>query len=147
MKFINSMYSFEEKIKSDLIEIPQLLNDIVYQLEEHSIGKEILFNIQLCLDEAITNIINYAYQGIDEVIDVKIIVEPNRITVELIDSSEEYNPLESPDPDTNLPLEERPIGGLGILLIKNLSDFQSYKRIDNKNCLSLFFNTNNQSTI
>ena len=61
------------------------------------------------------------------------------ITFEFKDEGTEYNPLEKPDPDINLPPEERQIGGLGIFMVKEMTDEISYKREDGKNILTLIF--------
>ena len=59
----------------------------------------------------------------------------SKLIFEFTDEGMEYNPLEKPDPDINLPPEERPLGGLGIFMVKEMTDNISYKRaIDKLKC-------------
>jgi len=55
--------------------------------------------------------------------------------VEVEDDGRQFNPLELPEPDLEKKLEERPIGGLGIHLVRNLMDELEYRRTHNKNIL------------
>ena len=63
----------------------------------------------------------------------------NNIIFEFKYEGVEYNPLEKPYPDIDMPPEERPIGGLGIYMVKKMSDEISYERRENKNILTLTF--------
>jgi len=62
---------------------------------------------------------------------------PGEIALRLVDNGPAFNPLEYPDPDLNLPAGERPIGGLGIYLIKKLADSIEYRRHEGQNQLTL----------
>jgi len=53
------------------------------------------------------------------------------------DDGHPFNPLEAPEPDTTLPVEERPIGGLGIYLLRKMFDRMDYTRTDGKNRVTL----------
>ena len=57
--------------------------------------------------------------------------------VVVTDDGKPFNPLESPEPDTSLPVEERPIGGLGIYLLRKMFDQMDYARTDGKNRVTL----------
>ena len=61
----------------------------------------------------------------------------NELVVKVEDDGREFNPLELPEPDLEQKLEERPIGGLGIHLVRNLMDELDYKRTHNKNILTM----------
>jgi anti-sigma regulatory factor (Ser/Thr protein kinase) len=63
------------------------------------------------------------------------------LEIVVIDDGHEFNPLEFPEPDTNLPVEERPIGGLGIHLLRKMADRLEYRRIDGFNRLALLKHT------
>ncbi len=91
--------------------------------------------IEMCAEEIYANIEFYAYNG--EAGEFEFAIKNNSDSVELkfTDSGKEYNPLEKPDPDITLPPEERPLGGLGIFMVKQMSDSISYHRIDDKNIL------------
>ena len=59
------------------------------------------------------------------------------LTVTLKDAGKKFNPLEMPDPDVNLPLEEREIGGLGIFLCKQFMDEVEYRYEEGCNILTM----------
>ena len=71
---------------------------------------------------------------------VEVEKDPLAVSITFIDSGHPYNPLEKPDPDVTLPAEKRQIGGLGILLVRELMDSINYERMDGKNVLSLVKN-------
>lgn len=108
--------------------------------EEHGLPMKVVFHLTLVLDELITNIISYGYADFDEhPIDVGIDLDDETITIRIEDDSEPFNILEAPDPELETPLEERdrPIGGMGIHLVKNMVDDIEYTREDDKNVLLL----------
>lgn len=101
---------------------------------------KVVFHLTLCLDELITNIIDYGYADFDEhPIDVSITINDDTVTVRIEDDSEPFNILTAPEPELDTPLEERerPIGGMGIHLVKNMVDHIDYKREGSKNVLLL----------
>jgi anti-sigma regulatory factor (Ser/Thr protein kinase) len=63
----------------------------------------------------------------------------DEITLIFEDEGIPYNPLEKPDPDITLPPEERPLGGLGIFMVKEMAKDIAYQRVDNKNILTIKF--------
>jgi anti-sigma regulatory factor (Ser/Thr protein kinase) len=92
-------------------------------------------------DELLGNIINYAYTDEQEhTIEVRVEFFGDRLTVTIEDDGIPFNPLEKDTPDTELPLEERKIGGLGIHLVRNMMDKVSYQRRITKNRLTLVKN-------
>lgn len=105
---------------------------------DFELSAEDSFNVHLALEEAITNVIMYAYPK-DEDHEIELIAscEDNQLTFEIIDSGEEFDPTLQPDADTTLSLEERPVGGLGIFLIRRLMQKVVYSRIDGRNVLTL----------
>lgn len=84
--------------------------------------------IEMAVDEACSNIVEHAYQGMTAG-DIECTCESNdtSLTVILHDHGCSFNILTIPDPDLSSALEERPVGGLGIFLIRNLMDEVSYE--------------------
>lgn len=126
------------ELKNELSEIKRL-ND---ELEKLSINNKIItphiFHINLALEEIIANIISYGYPKNNEgSIYITIAQEKNIIRITIEDDAKEFNPLSHDTPDTNLPVEERKIGGLGIHFVKKIMDKLEYERKNNKNILIL----------
>lgn len=125
------------------IEIPNKINElqtvekfVENVAEEINLPVNIKYQIDVILDELVTNIISYGYDDKDDHI-IKLIItyKDDLMTMELEDDGIHFNPLELPPPDITIPLEERPIGGLGIHIVKNLVRNIDYKRENNKNRL------------
>ncbi len=106
----------------------------------NNLPMKVIFKLTLVLDELVTNIISYGYADFDEhPIDVGINLDKGIVTIRIEDDSEPFNILEAPEPELETPLEERdrPIGGMGIHLVKNMVDKIEYSREDGKNVLLL----------
>ncbi len=96
------------------------------------------FNINLALEEAVTNVINYAFEDDNEhLIKLDFSLKNRELKITITDDGIEFNPLLKEDPNTELSLEERKIGGLGIFFVKKIMDNIDYERINNKNILTL----------
>jgi sigma-B regulation protein RsbU (phosphoserine phosphatase) len=94
--------------------------------------------IKLAVEEAVTNIIDYAYpNGTEGSIDITIEADENRIRFIITDSGAEFDPTGVSKADTTLSVDDRPIGGLGVFLVRNLMDSINYERTDGKNVLRL----------
>lgn len=95
--------------------------------------------IKMCVEEIYTNIANYAYNPevgpATVTFSVDDEIKPAKITITFSDSGKPYDPLKHEDPDLELSLEETPIGGLGIFLVKETMDKVEYKLKDGKNVL------------
>lgn len=119
-------------------ELPVLATKIEELAEAWDLPMPLSMNLNLVMEEAITNIIFYAFPegGIHQII-INLSLSGNELTIEIIDEGIPFDPTSKEQPDTNLPAEERPIGGLGIFLIRKMMDNVSYKRDKNKNILTL----------
>jgi diacylglycerol kinase (ATP) len=95
------------------------------------------FKIRLSIEEAVENVVRYAYEGGMGWIEVGTELDPDGVmlTIVLRDAGVPFNPLERPDPDVTLSAEDREIGGLGIFLCKQLMDHIEYKYEDGCNVL------------
>ena len=94
--------------------------------------------VDLALEEWTTNIISYAYADRrDHWIVFRLMMAAGEARVEIEDDGREFNPLTRPPVDTNVPLEQRGIGGLGIHMIIKLMDAVEYRRVDGRNILTL----------
>lgn len=88
----------------------------------------------LSLEEHLTNVINYGFddEKIHEII-VRLEIQGDALIVEVFDDGHPFNPLERPEVDTTIPLEEKPIGGLGVHLMRKFMDELDYRREDGRN--------------
>lgn len=100
------------------------------------------YALELGVEELFTNIVNYAYPEVTGQIVVRGEVEqtPLRCRFSFVDSGIPFDPLERELPDTELPIEERPIGGLGIFLVRKLFDEIFYEYKDNCNVFTVVKN-------
>ena len=97
-----------------------------------------LFALQIVVEELVTNVIDYgAVPAGEHAARVDLEAGAGVLTIVITDRGREYNPLLREDPDTSLPAEERPVGGLGVHFCKKLTDTQSYARLDGRNVLTL----------
>jgi serine/threonine-protein kinase RsbW len=97
-----------------------------------------LFALQIVVEELVTNVIDYGGVPAGEhAATVELVAEGGVLTMVITDRGREYNPLLREDPDTSLPAEQRPIGGLGVHFCKKLTDTQDYARVDGQNVLTL----------
>lgn len=123
-------------------EIERLATFIDELCDEMGVDPATAFNLNLALEEAASNIINYAFpEGEDHTFTVRALKDEtqNKLTLSLCDAGTAFNPLEeAPEVDTTLGVEERAIGGLGIFLIQQIMDGVSYERTDGQNILTMF---------
>ncbi|HOW35084.1 MAG TPA: SpoIIE family protein phosphatase [Candidatus Omnitrophota bacterium] len=99
--------------------------------------KDQINKIQIACEEALVNVINYAYPGKDGELAVTYVNQDNCFEIEIIDSGIPFDPLSLPEPDIHAPLEERKIGGLGIFMMRKIMDEVRYRRENGKNVLTL----------
>lgn len=106
---------------------------------QHGIETAVMRAFQVAFDEWLTNVVDYAHAGHpDSDIEVSVAVDPQTLVAEIRDQGEAFNPLtDSAEPSLELEVEDRPIGGLGVHLIRTLMDDVSYRREDGRNLLRL----------
>jgi anti-sigma regulatory factor (Ser/Thr protein kinase) len=94
--------------------------------------------VHLLLDETVVNVMKHGFDDDREhEIRVGIALDRNVLTVQIEDDGRAFNPLEHPPPDLTLPLEERPIGGLGIHIVRMSVDEMVYRRDRGRNVLTM----------
>ncbi len=128
-------------LKNDVKEVTTLnafVKDVTARL---GIEKSLASRLQLALEEAVVNVMEYAYPPrTTGEISIRVMCSAahhQKLTAVIADSGVAFNPTEAAVADTTLSAEERPIGGLGILLVRELMDSINYERIDGKNVLTL----------
>jgi anti-sigma regulatory factor (Ser/Thr protein kinase) len=108
-----------------LDEIREFVGDIA---RAGGFGDKDIYNIQLAADEAASNIIEHAYEGVSNgLLELSCGVKGDTITIVLVDHGESFDPSEIPLPDLKADLSDRKIGGLGIFLMRKLMDEVRYE--------------------
>lgn len=125
-------------IKNELEQLTRLYAFLDRQAGVYKLEELLSMQIKLALEEAVTNVILYAYPDKkDQDIRIDMSCENKRLTIVITDTGIAFNPLERLEPDLTLSLEERPIGGLGIFLVKQLMTEVTYSHSDGKNILTM----------
>ncbi len=125
-------------LANDITEISKLSAFIDEIGEEFSLTPDVVFNLNLVLEEAVVNVINYAYPKEEhQSIYLSAALHDDSIVFVLTDTGKEFDPTQAPEADITLSAEERPIGGLGIFLIRQIMNEVKYQRIEGKNVLTL----------
>ena len=126
------------QISNRLEEIPRLQQAVNAFLQERAAAPTVLFTTNLVLEEIITNIIKYGYTD-QEPHTITITLEPAAqcLKIRVADDGREFNPLSAAPPDTSLDLAQRPIGGLGIHLVRHMVNALYYQRQANQNVLEM----------
>ncbi len=144
MQIINT---FELRIYNDIIELRRMSDWLHNACAELALDESLAMNLDLCANEAVANIINYAYIDHDRhEIDLYIEHKINQsISLTMEDDGFPFNPFEVLPPQPFDMLENAKIGGLGIHLIRNLMHECQYRRFNNKNIITLSVSLNQKS--
>ena len=123
-----------ENRKEELAAIPEFVDSL-------ELAPEVSNKVCLALDEIVTNVVLYAYEkpGTGK-IKIDALLSPDKLVLRVTDSGKAFDPTDTADPDISLPGEERPIGGLGIFLVRKLMDEVRYRRQKGKNVLRIIKN-------
>jgi sigma-B regulation protein RsbU (phosphoserine phosphatase) len=126
-------------IANDLGELQRLASLVDDFVDRHGLAERIAFNLNLCLDELITNIVSYGYDDRHHHdIRVRFVLDNGVLMTEIVDDGKEYDPfVEAPEPDLDLEVDDRPIGGLGVFLVKEFMSSTEYHRKDGLNVVVL----------
>lgn len=125
-------------LENEIGQISRLSKFISNIATSRGLDEDLAMNINLAMEEAVTNSIMYAYpEGTRGEIEVDARVDDDTIEFTIADCGMEFDPTARPEPDINAGAEERPIGGLGIFLVKNIMDSVSYIREKDTNILRL----------
>ena len=126
------------RVKNAFAEIPVANEAVSRWLAHRNAPPAADYFANLAIEELVTNCIKYAYDDAKEhIIEIELKLSEDHLTLTVKDDGHPFNPLEFPPPNTNLPLEDRPIGGLGIHLLRKSSDRMEYARVESKNQLTL----------
>ncbi len=133
---MNTGYSCD--VANNFDALPAAMAGLSRWLEEQSVAPAASYLASLALEELVTNCIKYGYDDTAaHVIQIHLQLAGGEMIMTVEDDGHPFNPLEQAEPDTNLPIEERPIGGLGIHMLRKMSDRMEYVRENGKNRVTL----------
>ena len=105
---------------------------------EAQLDHETTFNLNLALEEAVSNVILYAYpEGTDNVVDIEASVDEKNVSFVITDSGKPFDPTTKEEVDIDAKMTDRPIGGLGIHLVRTIMDTVNYERKGDKNIFTI----------
>lgn len=126
------------KLESSLEALGQIERAVEEFGAEHEWPAELLFHVQLTLDELATNVINHGYGESGYSFQITVKSKPEAVQIELVDEARPFDPLKNaPHPAIDAGVQERKVGGLGVYIVKELMDELEYRRENGKNCLTL----------
>jgi anti-sigma regulatory factor (Ser/Thr protein kinase) len=125
------------KVANDLAAIPQAAAEVEVFCATRALSSRTAHRFNLALEEVLANVIAYAFPaGGRHEIDVRIAHRDGRLHATVSDDGVAFNPLTQPTPDLRAPIEQRQVGGLGIHLLRTLTDTADYRRDGDRNVLT-----------
>ena len=125
-------------LHNDIEEIPLLAEFVDQVCADGGVDASMVMSLNLAIEEAVTNVMVYAYpEGTTGMVDVEAETDGGMLTFVISDGGKAFDPTRQERADITLGVEERPIGGLGIFLVREIMDEVAYERSDNRNVLTL----------
>ena len=130
--------TLELSLVNDLRNIAVAAENIDAFCARHGLAEQIAFEVNLAVDELVTNTISYGYDDDGEHrIDLALRLEGGALVIEIADDGRAFDPLQAPEPDIEASLQDRAKGGLGIYLVRKTMDTVAYRRHDGRNVVTL----------
>ena len=118
--------------------IPRAGGEAQRWLESYQPAPQVLNLVLLAIEELLVNCIDYGYDDSDEhTIVIELSIDEQNLIMTVIDDGHPFDPLNAPAPDLSLQVQDRPVGGLGIHLLRQLADHVAYQRRDGTNRITL----------
>ena len=129
----------ELRLNASLDAVPEVLGFVDALLDEKECLPDVKVQLDIAVEELFVNICHYAYAPNtgEALIRVSFEEDPAAVSITFIDSGVAFDPVAKPDPDLSLSIEERPVGGLGIYMVKQSMDNMYYERKDGQNILTI----------
>jgi len=133
------MASYELCLEPQVSEIARLINWVEACCAADGLADDLRFKMTLALDEAVMNVITNAFAEMPppHLITVRLEITAEAFAAEVIDNGHPFDPTGAPEPDLTLPLERRQPGGLGVHLMRAMTDRLHYRRSNDRNILRL----------
>jgi sigma-B regulation protein RsbU (phosphoserine phosphatase) len=116
--------------------VAQLMDEVDAGLAGHGLPATLMHDVHLVLEEVTCNVFSYGQvRGRDPALELLVSVDSHRLCLEFRDDGLAFDPLSQPAPDLDADIGERPIGGLGVHLVRELAEEVAYSRDDHHNVL------------
>lgn len=125
------------KIEVSIDEMPKVCDFVIKEASQAGMGSKGISELRLVVEEAVANVVNYS--GASDIM-LGVTKQKGRLSMTLSDNGIPFDPTKVPSPDLTVPGEERPIGGLGIHFMREMSDGLTYRREGDKNILTIYKN-------
>lgn len=128
------------EFKASVDALEEIMEYLRAQARLHEAPSALIPKIELACEEAIMNVISYAYKGTQGTLKISCDKRGKRLEITLRDQGVPFNPMDAEiDPQLDIPIQERTIGGVGIFLMRKIIDEASYQREGKENVLRLVF--------
>jgi serine/threonine-protein kinase RsbW len=136
----------ELRIKNQISELEKVAQFVEEIGEELGLSMELQMNLNLVMEEMVTNVIFYAYPE-GEVADIELLAKSDgkELTFVLSDQGKEFDPTAKEDTDLDVNPADRELGGMGIFIVKNIMNKVTYQRLEGKNLLTMTKGIEDQS--
>ena len=125
-------------VKTDRDELERIVAAIENLAEEDGWSPDLLFRVNLVLEELSLNIIDYGHDDDTSDFEIAFMSEGDSLTIEIVDGGRAFDPLnDAPEPDLTAGVAERRVGGLGVHFVRTLMDDVQYERSAGKNRLKM----------
>ncbi|MCK9908488.1 ATP-binding protein [Microbacteriaceae bacterium K1510] len=124
--------TFDTEVLATPEAITALTDAVTTFLHDEKVGARAAHHVALVIEEIVTNLGMHGNCR-DKPARIKLVVAPAEVRGEIIDTGPPFDPRQIPDPDIEAPLHDRPIGGLGLYLIRKLSSTFEYSHRDGHN--------------
>ena len=128
----------ELRIKNQISELEKVAQFVEEIGEELGLSMELQMNLNLVMEEMVTNVIFYAYPE-GEVADIELLAKSDgkELTFVLSDQGKEFDPTAKEDTDLDVNPADRDLGGMGIFIVKNIMNKVTYQRLEGRNLLTM----------
>ena len=125
-------------INNNLSEIERLSKAVAEFGKKNNLSSEVIYDVRLALEEVVSNIISYGFEdNYEHQISIEMNLQGETLTMKIKDDGKPFNPLEVKSTNLEKPFDEREIGGMGIHIVRKLTDKILYKREKGNNVLQL----------
>ncbi|MBZ5560808.1 MAG: ATP-binding protein [Acidobacteriia bacterium] len=123
-------------LKNNLAELERLAAEVTAWCSRQALSEEVDYQLNLVLDEVVSNVIRHGYRDKRQhEIRVDLDFQDGELTIQVEDDGVHFSPLQVTPPDITKPINERPVGGLGIYMVRQIMDSLDYRRETGRNSL------------